>query len=323
VVLAQDVEQLFGGRRFREGGEAAQIREQTRDVRAVPGQELLADPAGDELCHLRRDEPGELRALPLDRLDQARIRNRDRRLVGEGLHERDVLVRERLRFTAGENDAADEVVLDHHRNRDQRSVVLGGTAIGVFRIVVNVRDVDRLTFHRRPPSARRSVKSMGMLYVPLSTLGVGVVRDRAQEPVLEKVQGAVVGSAEPLTGFYDLVQDGLDPRAADDGAEDTADRALLFAHVVELASELGVVERYTGHLGSLGPGGVPVSLRRLPTPSAGTRTDAPTSESVKRGLAVGAGPAMKPVERHHYVPDDCCHLFLFTQTITPAQAIRP
>jgi hypothetical protein len=58
----------------------------------MAGQELLAVPAGEELCHLRGDEPGELRPLPLDRLDQARIRNRDRRLVGEGLDERDVLV---------------------------------------------------------------------------------------------------------------------------------------------------------------------------------------------------------------------------------------
>jgi hypothetical protein len=49
----------------------------------VPGQELLAVPVGDELCHLRGDEPGELRAVPLDGLEQARIRNRDRRLVGK------------------------------------------------------------------------------------------------------------------------------------------------------------------------------------------------------------------------------------------------
>ena len=84
----------------------------------MPGQELLAVPAGEELCHLGRDEPGELRPLPLDRLHQARIPNRDCRLVGERLDERDVLIGERLRFMAGKNDDADEVVLDHDRNAD-------------------------------------------------------------------------------------------------------------------------------------------------------------------------------------------------------------
>lgn len=73
-----------------------------------------------------------------------------------------------------------------------------------------------------------------------------------QEPVLEKVQGAVVGPAEPLTCFNHLVENGLDSRAAGDGAEDTAARALLFAHVLQLASELGVVRGQAGHLGSLG-----------------------------------------------------------------------
>ena len=269
VVLAQDVEQLLGGRRLAECGEPAQIREETRDVRAMAGQELLAVPAGDELCHLRRDEPGELRALPLDRLDQARIRNGDRRLVGEGLDQRDVLVAERLRFAADENDDADEVVLDHDRDRDQRSVALTRAAIGVFRVGVNVRDVDGLTCHRRPAGARRSVESMGMLSVPLNTLGMGVGRHHVQKPVLEKVQGAVVGPAEPLTGFNHLLENGLDSLATRYGAEDIADRALLFAHVLELASEFGVVRGHAGHLGSLGvrhsgPRVPEVDLRRCP-----------------------------------------------------------
>jgi hypothetical protein len=51
----------------------------------------------------------------------------------KGLDERDVLVGEGLQFTANENDDADEVVLDHDRDRDQRSVALPRAAIGVFR----------------------------------------------------------------------------------------------------------------------------------------------------------------------------------------------
>ena len=87
VVLAEDVEQLFGGGRLGEGGEAAQIAEETRDVGPVPGQESFTFIARDQLCNLRRDEASELRPLPLDRLHQARVRDRDRGLVGEGLDE--------------------------------------------------------------------------------------------------------------------------------------------------------------------------------------------------------------------------------------------
>ena len=106
---------------------------------------------------------------------------------------------------------------------------------------MNVRDVDGLTRHRRPAGGRRSVESMGMLSVPLGTLGVGVGSHYVQEPVLEQVERPVIGPAEALTGFDHLVEHGLDPSAAGDGAEDSANRALLFAHVLELASELGVV----------------------------------------------------------------------------------
>jgi hypothetical protein len=64
---------------------------------------------------------------------------------------------------------------------------------------------------------------MGMLSVPRSTLRLGVVRHDVQEPALEKVEGAVVGPAEPR----------LDPRAAGDSPKDAADRALLLPHVAD------------------------------------------------------------------------------------------
>ena len=70
--------------------------------------------------------------------------------------------------------------------------------------------MDGLTRHRRPAGARRSVESMGMLSVPLNTLGAGVGRRHVRQPVLEKVKGAVVGPAEPLTRFNHLVENGLD-----------------------------------------------------------------------------------------------------------------
>jgi hypothetical protein len=115
--------------------------------------------------------------------------------------------------------------------------------------------VDRLACHRSPAGRRGAVERVWVLPVPLSAVGVGVVRHHVQEPVLEEVQRAVVGSAKVLTSLDHLVENGLNPRAAGDGAEDTADRALPFAHLLELASELDIVGGHTGHLLSLWPRG--------------------------------------------------------------------
>ena len=81
----------------------------------------------------------------------------------------------------------------------------------------------------------------------------GVVRRHVQEALLEQVERAVLGPAEPLAGLDDLVQHRLDPRAAGDGAQDAADRALLLAQILDLASELCVVGGHAGHPRSLGP----------------------------------------------------------------------
>jgi hypothetical protein len=74
VVLPQDVEELLGRCRFGKGSEAAEVREEARDVGAVSGQEPLPVFARDQICHLRRDEAREVRPPPFDCLDQARIR---------------------------------------------------------------------------------------------------------------------------------------------------------------------------------------------------------------------------------------------------------
>ena len=70
VVLAKHVEQLFGRSGLGERGEAAEIAEQTRDVRPVPDEESLTVRARDEIRHLRRDETAEFRPLPLNRVEQ-------------------------------------------------------------------------------------------------------------------------------------------------------------------------------------------------------------------------------------------------------------
>ena len=67
----------------------------------MAGEHLLAFLRGDELGDLRRHEAGELRSLPLDRLHQARIGDRDRGLVGKGPQELDLVVGKGLGGASG------------------------------------------------------------------------------------------------------------------------------------------------------------------------------------------------------------------------------
>jgi hypothetical protein len=50
-----------------------------------------------------------------------------------------------------------------------------------------------------------------MLPVVLSALCFGVVRCDVKEPLLEEIERAVIGFAEPLASLDDLVENRLDP----------------------------------------------------------------------------------------------------------------
>jgi len=120
VVGAKHLEQLLRRSGLGEGREAAKVGEEAGNVGAVTGEQLLALLRGDERGDLRRDEAGQLRPLPLDGVDQACIRDRDRRLVGERLDELDELVRERPRDIAADRDRSDQLVLQNDRNVARR-----------------------------------------------------------------------------------------------------------------------------------------------------------------------------------------------------------
>ncbi len=60
----------------------------------------------------------ELAALVLDLVEQADVFDRDHRLVGEGLNELDLLVRERAHRGSRQRNRAEDVVLAHQRNNE-------------------------------------------------------------------------------------------------------------------------------------------------------------------------------------------------------------
>jgi hypothetical protein len=70
----------------------------------VSRQQPFAVFARDQVCDLGRDEARELRALALDCVEEPGVGQGDGRLVGEGLNERDVVVRERLRLAAHQDE---------------------------------------------------------------------------------------------------------------------------------------------------------------------------------------------------------------------------
>jgi hypothetical protein len=161
VVVAQDVEELLGRRGLGERGEAAQVEEEARDVRAMAGQELLAALARDQLGHLGRQESRELGALPLDGPDQARVRQRDRGLVGEGLEQPDMRLVEGLRPTAHDDDHSDQFVLDRDGHAEHRAVV-ARAGVAVVRVELDVRNQNRRLQQGGAAGCRRPVDRVGM-----------------------------------------------------------------------------------------------------------------------------------------------------------------
>jgi hypothetical protein len=88
-------------------------------------QQLLAVLARDELGHLRREKSRQLGTLPLDGGEQTRVRKHDRRLIGERLHQHDLLVGEPLRFAPNHDDHADHVVVEQNRHPEKARYGIG------------------------------------------------------------------------------------------------------------------------------------------------------------------------------------------------------
>ena len=172
VVRAEHLEQLFGRGRFGERRETAQIGEQTGDVGAMSREQLFALLRGDELGDLRREEARELGALSLHGVEQARVRDRDGCLVRERLDELDLLVGERPRDVPADADDPDELVIEDHRDTEQRSVA--DDRLRTERVVgvsEDVGDLHRLTGQRRPSDDGRPVTPMRMLLGEVIALG--------------------------------------------------------------------------------------------------------------------------------------------------------
>ncbi len=107
--------------------------------------------------------------LPLDCLQQARVPDRDRRLVGEGLDELHVVVREREANVADDADRADQVAVEDDRD-SQSCPGPGRQRERVVRVGQQIRDVHDVFEQRDASGNRASVALKGFVTPELPLL---------------------------------------------------------------------------------------------------------------------------------------------------------
>src|SRR5690349_21296006 len=142
VVLANQFQQLLGRCHLGEAGVAAKVGEKHRYVRTVPGEQPLPVRTREQLRYLRRDKTRQLRTLAFDCVEETRVRDRDRCLVGECADDADLLVRERCWVVAHEVNHPDQGVVEEDRDAQQRAKAAGTLGrIRVLRVFQDIRNV--------------------------------------------------------------------------------------------------------------------------------------------------------------------------------------
>jgi hypothetical protein len=102
-----------------------------------------------------------------------------------------------------------------------------------------------------------------MLPVVLGARGFALVRAQVKESFLQKPEGAVVGLTESPALLRHLVKHRLEPGRPSDGAQDTADRAVLLPHVLELTGDVPAFLRDASHFVQLKLRGIGPAWPRL------------------------------------------------------------
>ena len=134
--------------------------------------------AADDLEHVSGcgelvDRAGQLRSTVLQFAEQARVLDRDDRLVGKGAHQFDLPLGERFDPLPGKRDNADWLAVAQERHPK------GGTSRGrhnlghrQIRVSAEVRDMHDFAFERYPPGDAVATGDNGSLAYPRPILGV-------------------------------------------------------------------------------------------------------------------------------------------------------
>ena len=210
--------------------------------------------AADDLEHVARrglifERFLEVAGALLQFADQPRVLDRDHRLVGEGLHQLDLSLGERLDALARQCDDADRLAFAQQRHPELSAQIAERCRFAepVFRVGSGVGDMHCLALQRDPAGNRSPVGDERMLFDECPKLAGGLLRFRregnsccyAVHLAIAAVDRAVAGVAEPGGRFGKGVEHRLqiEGRAADD-LQHVAGRGLVFERFLEVGGAL-------------------------------------------------------------------------------------
>jgi hypothetical protein len=224
-----------------------------RDADEIPGEEPLAaledhvehrlgigDRIADRAQHLPRS-PLLLERLP-GLVEQAHVLDRDRRLVGEGLHQRDLLVGEPPRFHPPERDGADRAVLAHQRHREDRVVADAALQFAperefLLRRLCQVFHVDHGAVDDRAAGGRTAAERHEFAFAQRRR--AAIAGSEFQRVSLDQNDRRFRGLAQFQRAFGNGVEHRPHvPRRVGNHAQDFADRRLLLERARQLAGSL-------------------------------------------------------------------------------------
>src|SRR5690348_13753609 len=234
VLLLVEIAEQPLEQHFREADDRVERRAQlVRHIREELGLVLVGD--------------FELVALVLDLAEKSCVLNRDHRLVGERLQQRNLLVRERTDVVATDENRADAASLPHHRGKDgslYADPATTDTCLRRRRAMLDIGNVQNAASKNRR-SAARLVIDGHRKYLLEFIASRSLIRGEMKAIILaDEVDHHGLAREQPLAAFEDLVENRLrvGDRAADCRQHFTR-RALLVERFLRLVEEADVLQR--------------------------------------------------------------------------------
>src|SRR5262249_7122955 len=214
---------------------------------------------GDDVKHLARrslmfESFGQLARARLYLVEQPHVLDRNYRLVGEGLDQRDLFVGEGLHLQAIGQDHAEQIIPLEHRDREngpERFDVLRRE--GIFGVGPRIVDVDRAAFESGTARGAFAAGPDRMLHHPLPELhGSGVVRHHAEDLTIEAVDESKAGAAKAhrTLGYGLKYRPQIEGRAADH-FEQIGGGGLLLQAFAQLVEQARVLDGDDGLIGKI------------------------------------------------------------------------
>src|SRR5262249_50297292 len=161
-------------------------------------------------------------------------------LIGEGLYELDLLVRERLDLELVKDDDADDVITSEHRNAKFRADWIAvSPRVAILRVCLKIRNMNRSSFERHSRGNAVASRCDGVaLYEIDEFRGDVVERCPIVGVTVPSHDNSAPRRAEPRRILDESVEDGLkvECRPTDD-LQDLGGRRLLLKGLVQAARD--------------------------------------------------------------------------------------